>query len=90
MKPPLATVGSFSAFFLDGMMDDDDDDDARFCLNRSSDDDGRRACPSVSAMAACRWVDLGAQRVRSRALPVRWIHTQHASDEVGTVVNAQR
>ena len=52
MKPPLATVDSFSAFFLDGMMDDDDDDDARFCLNRSSDDDGRRACPSVSAMAA--------------------------------------
>ena len=51
MKPPLATVGSFSAFFLDGMMDDDDDDDARFCLNRSSDDDGRRG-PSVSAMAA--------------------------------------
>ena len=51
MKPPLATVGSFSEFFLDGMMDDDDDD-ARFCLNRSSDDDGRRACPSVSAMAA--------------------------------------
>ena len=50
MKPPLATVGSFSEFFLDGMMDDDDDD-ARFCLNRSSDDDGRRACPSVSAMA---------------------------------------
>ena len=49
--PPLATVGSFSEFFLDGMMDDDDDD-ARFCLNRSSDDDGRRACPSVSAMAA--------------------------------------
>ena len=65
MKPPFATVGSFSEFFLDGMMDDDDDD-ARFCLNRSSDDDGRRACPSVSAMAACRWVDLGA-RVRSRA-----------------------
>ena len=51
MKPPFATVGSFSAFFLDAMMDDDDDD-ARFCLNRSSDDDGRRACPSVSAMAA--------------------------------------
>ena len=51
MKPPFATVGSFSEFFLDGMMDDDDDD-ARFCLNRSSDDDGRRACPSVSAMAA--------------------------------------
>ena len=50
MKPPLATVGSFSEFFLDGMMDDDDDD-ARFCLNRSSDDDGRRG-PSVSAMAA--------------------------------------
>lgn len=49
MKPPFATVGSFSAFFLDGMMDDDDD--ARFCLNRSSDDDGRRG-PSVSAMAA--------------------------------------
>jgi len=49
MKPPLATVGSFSEFFLDGMMDDDDDD-ARFCLNRSSDDDGRRG-PSVSAMA---------------------------------------
>ena len=50
MKPPFATVGSFSAFFLDAMMDDDDDD-ARFCLNRSSDDGGRRG-PSVSAMAA--------------------------------------
>ena len=88
MKPPLATVGSFSEFFLDGMMDDDDDD-ARFCLNRSSDDDGRRACPSVSAMAVP--VDRPRrERVRSRALPVRWIRTQHASDEVGTVVNAQR
>jgi hypothetical protein len=86
--PPLATVGSFSEFFLDGMMDDDDDD-ARFCLNRSSDDDGRRACPSVSAMAASVG-STSAQRVRSRALHVRWIRTQHASDEVGTVVNAQR
>ena len=66
MKPPLATVGSFSEFFLDGMMDDDDDD-ARFCLNRSSDDDGRRACPSVSAMAACRWIDLGAESPFPRA-----------------------
>ena len=85
MKPPLATVGSFSEFFLEGMMDDDDDD-ARFCLNRSSDDDGRRG-PSVSAMAAP--VDRPTRRVRSRA-HVRWIRTQHASDEVGTVVNAQR
>lgn len=87
MKPPFATVGSFSEFFLDGMMDDDDDD-ARFCLNRSSDDDGRRACPSVSAMAACRWVDLGAESVLARTCA--GYGTQHASDEVGTVVNAQR
>ena len=87
MKPPLATEGSFSAFFLDGMTDDDGDDDARLCLNRSSDDDGRRACPSVSAMAAS--VDRPRRRVRVRA-HVRWIRTQHASDEVGTVVNAQR
>lgn len=54
---------------------DDDDDDARFCLNRSSDDDGRRG-PSVSAMAAP--VDRPTRRVRSRA-HVRWIRTQHAS-----------
>ena len=64
MKPPLATVGSFSAFFLDAMMDDDDDD-ARFCLNRSSDDDGRRG-PSVSAMAA----SVGRPR-RRESVPAR-------------------
>jgi hypothetical protein len=62
--PPLATVGSFSEFFLDGMMDDDDDD-ARFCLNRSSDDDGRRG-PSVSAMAA----SVGRPR-RRESVPAR-------------------
>ena len=87
MKPPLATVGSFSEFFLDGMMDDDDDD-ARFCLNRSSDDDGRRGAVGIGHGGAGG--STSAQRVRSRALPVRWIRTQHASDEVGTVVNAQR
>ena len=63
MKPPLATVGSFSAFFLDAMMDDDDD--ARFCLNRSSDDGGRRG-PSVSAMAA----SVGRPR-RRESVPAR-------------------
>ena len=87
MKPPLATVGSFSEFFLDGMMDDDDDD-ARFCLNRSSDDDGRRACRRYRPWRR-RWIDLGAESPFPRA-HVRWIRTQHASDEVGTVVNAQR
>ena len=64
MKPPFATVGSFSAFFLDAMMDDDDDD-ARFCLNRSSDDGGRRG-PSVSAMAA----SVGRPR-RRESVPAR-------------------